>query len=154
AAIVRLGARDAPLVETRTVSMRYRGQGHEVVVSLPSRELDSGDVHLLSSGFEKAYRNLYGRIIPNLTPEAMSFSLRLGTDRALPERIADIDRAEPSVASATRRTFDAATESAVDIPVFRRSDLPSGAEVRGPAFVVEDETSTFVTAAFVCRVNA
>ena len=32
-AVVRLGAGDSALTETRTVSMRYRGQGHEVAVS-------------------------------------------------------------------------------------------------------------------------
>jgi N-methylhydantoinase A len=35
-AVVRMGAPDAPLQETRTGFMRYRGQGHEVAVTLPA----------------------------------------------------------------------------------------------------------------------
>ena len=36
-AIVRRGAGDAPLAETRSAFMRYRGQGHEIAVPLPTR---------------------------------------------------------------------------------------------------------------------
>ena len=34
--IVRRGAGDPPLTETRSAFMRYRGQGHEIAVPLPT----------------------------------------------------------------------------------------------------------------------
>ena len=40
-AVVRAGAPDATLVETRTADMRYRGQGHEISVSLPLGRFDA-----------------------------------------------------------------------------------------------------------------
>src|SRR5205085_11449657 len=36
-AIVRRGEPKAPLTETRSAFIRYRGQGHEIAVPLPSR---------------------------------------------------------------------------------------------------------------------
>ena len=38
-AVVRAGAPDGALVETRAADMRYSGQGHEISVSLPARPL-------------------------------------------------------------------------------------------------------------------
>ncbi|HEV3185678.1 MAG TPA: hydantoinase/oxoprolinase family protein, partial [Xanthobacteraceae bacterium] len=42
-AIVRRGAPDAPLDEERHAFMRYRGQGHEVMVPLPVKRYAEGD---------------------------------------------------------------------------------------------------------------
>jgi N-methylhydantoinase A len=42
-AVVRLGAPSEPLTESRTTYMRYRGQGHEIIVDLPVREYTSAD---------------------------------------------------------------------------------------------------------------
>ena len=41
--IVRRGAGDAPLTETRSAFMRYRGQGHEIAVPLPARPYGAED---------------------------------------------------------------------------------------------------------------
>src|SRR5690348_17162690 len=40
--VVRRGAPEAPLSESWTADMRYRGQGHEVTVPIPSGELRAG----------------------------------------------------------------------------------------------------------------
>src|SRR5262249_1552169 len=37
--VVRAGAGSAPLIEPRSAFMRYVGQGHEIVVPLPARDL-------------------------------------------------------------------------------------------------------------------
>jgi N-methylhydantoinase A len=153
-AVVRLGAPDAPLVETRTAFMRYRGQGHEITVPVPERPLERGDEALLVEAFEGEYRALYGRIIPKLSLEAMSWSLALSTDRPLPERapeMAATRRAEPRGA---RAVLDPDTDRFVEVPVYLRAELAAGARVPGPALIVEDETSTLVTARYDAAVNA
>src|SRR5215470_6531154 len=68
-AIVRCGAGDASLTETRSAFMRYRGQGHEIAVSLPVRTYRSEDAALLRDAFETEYRGLYSRIIPGVEIE-------------------------------------------------------------------------------------
>ncbi|MGA8551085.1 MAG: hydantoinase/oxoprolinase family protein, partial [Stellaceae bacterium] len=62
--VVRCGAPDARLTETRSAFMRYRGQGHEIAVPLPTKPYAAADAATLRAAFEDAYRRLYSRIIP------------------------------------------------------------------------------------------
>ncbi|MDH3662608.1 MAG: hydantoinase/oxoprolinase family protein, partial [Alphaproteobacteria bacterium] len=78
-AVVRQGAPDAKLVETRLAHMRYYGQGHEVVVTLPNRALATEDAALLQARFDDTYRQIYRRIIPNAEVEILTFGLTLAT---------------------------------------------------------------------------
>src|SRR5205809_47767 len=61
--IVRRGAGDATLSETRSAFMRYRGQGHEIAVPLPTRIYRVDDVALLRTAFEDVYRRPSSRVI-------------------------------------------------------------------------------------------
>jgi N-methylhydantoinase A len=46
-AIARLGQPDRPLTERRTAFMRYHGQGHEIEIPLPARDLTDADLPAL-----------------------------------------------------------------------------------------------------------
>jgi N-methylhydantoinase A len=48
---------------------------------------------------------------------------------------------------------DPATGESVDIALYERKHLPAGAVLDGPALIVEDETTTLVTAAFGATIN-
>src|SRR5262249_28034820 len=76
-AVVRRGAPEASLTEQRSAFMRYRGQGHEIGVQLPVRELTAADQPLLTELFETAYRRLYSRSIPGVEIEILSWVLTL-----------------------------------------------------------------------------
>ena len=67
----------APLTETRSAFMRYRGQGHEIAVPLPTRTYNAADAATLRAAFEDAYRRLYSRIIPGVEVEILSWVLLL-----------------------------------------------------------------------------
>jgi len=153
-AVVRLGAGDSALTETRTVSMRYRGQGHEVTVALPIRAFAPADAQLFLESFERAYRLLYGRTIPRLSLEAMSWSLSLAKSRALPERATDVAPSKRPAASRTRAIFDSDLGAFADVPVYARSELSPGAFLPGPVLIVEDETSSLVNKNHDLLVNA
>ena len=73
---VRLGAPDADVVQVRTAEMRYAGQGHEIVVALPVRRFVADDARLFRGAFEAAYEALFGRTIPKLDMEIVSWTLR------------------------------------------------------------------------------
>jgi N-methylhydantoinase A len=154
AGVVRLGAPTAPLVETRTAFMRYRGQGHEITVQLPVREYEASDVAAFQAWFDDAYRDLFARIIPNLNVEVLTWTLSLSTDVAMPSAVAlpkERSRPEPQTA---RRVFEAARGEYLTMPVYARASLPPGATIAGPAIVVEDETSTVVSRGFNAMMNA
>ena len=80
--IVRRGTGDAALTETRSAFMRYRGQGHEIAVPLPTRTYNAVDAATLRAAFEEAYRRLYSRIIPGVEVEILSWVLLLSAPPA------------------------------------------------------------------------
>ncbi|HTV88239.1 MAG TPA: hydantoinase/oxoprolinase family protein [Stellaceae bacterium] len=154
-AIVRRGARDAPLTETRSAFMRYRGQGHEIAVPLPARAYDAGDGAALMAAFETAYRRLYSRVIPGVEVEVLSWVLLLAAPA--PHAAADAPpEPPPSRPQAARRraAFDADAAEFAEIAIYERDTLVPGAVISGPAIIVEDETSTVVTRHFDARIDA
>ena len=156
--VVRMGAPDARLVETRTAYMRYRGQGHEIAVPLPEGRIGGdggGDGGVaLRAAFEDAYRQLYGRIIPNLTVEAMSWSLALATEVPLPARADATAGAAAAMMGEMRRLYDIDAGTWREVPVYWRPDLSPGETIAGPAVIAEPDTATVVTANFDATVNA
>src|SRR5204863_145862 len=154
-AIVRRGEPKAPLTETRSAFMRYRGQGHEIAVPVPARDYRDEDAGELLAAFETAYRRLYSRIIPGVEVEVLSWVLLLSgpvpADPAEPPP--EPPRYTPQPAR-RRAVFDADTADFIDVPIYERAALVPGAVIAGPAVIVEDETSTLVSPAFDARIDA
>src|SRR5439155_13486083 len=71
--IVRRAVPAAELIEQRSAFMRYRGQGHEIAVTLPVREFITQDRSTITELFEAAYRRLYSRAIPGVEIEILSW---------------------------------------------------------------------------------
>lgn len=152
--VVVLGAGTRPLAETRTAFMRYTGQGHEVAVPIPGTALTPRSLRVLREAFEGEYRRLFGRLVPKLDIEVMSWALWLGTDSPLPA-CADVVPGPTEVSPAgTRCVLLADVDDYREVPVFSREDLLAGAKGRGPAIIAEDETSTFVPENFEFSINA
>jgi N-methylhydantoinase A len=154
-AVVRAGAGSASLIEQQAVFMRYVGQGHEIVVPLPARDFAAKDAALLRAAFQREYVALFSRAIPRAELEIMTWSLTVSTE---PERAAATASAvapdEAPLEAGRCRLFDPDTGNFMEAPVYWRSDLAHGARLSGPAIIAEDETTTFVTAAFDGAVNS
>src|SRR5205823_2910737 len=140
--IVRLGEPKAPLTETRSAFMRYRGQGHEIAVPLPAKTYRPEDAGELLAAFEAAYRRLYSRVIPGVEVEILSWVLLLSG----PVPAGDASPPElppPSTPSPARRrlVFDSDAADFIEVAIYERAALGPGAVVPGPAVIVEDETS-------------
>ncbi|HXW23220.1 MAG TPA: hydantoinase/oxoprolinase family protein [Xanthobacteraceae bacterium] len=152
-AIVRLGAPDAPLEEERHAFMRYRGQGHEVMVPLPVKRYGDGDDARIAEAFAAAYGALYSRTIPGVDIEVVSWALALRAPVAI--AVAAPQTTEPYVPqpSGRRSLFDPGRGEMIEVPVYRRPDLKPGAQIGGPALIVEDETSTVVSPAFDAMID-
>src|SRR5262249_20787577 len=136
-AIVRRGAPAAKLVEQRSAFMRYRGQGHEIAVELPVRELTAGDRSTIRELFEAIYRRLYGRRIPGVDIEILSWVVAV---RAPSEgHLAAPARERPSEPKpASRRPiFDPDVGVFQEVPIYWRPHLAPGARIRGPAVIAE-----------------
>ena len=121
------------LTETRRAYMRYLGQGYEIAVDVP----EDATAKRLREAFDGAYEQLYGRLIPGLDVEVLSWTLTLRGD----ERRAkgqELDRTA---------SVDAITGRIV------RTALRAGDRIDGPSTIVEDQTSTVVPEGFAARVD-
>jgi N-methylhydantoinase A len=153
--IVRRGAGDQPLTETRSAFMRYRGQGHEIAVLLPTRAYRDSDAALLYAAFEDEYRRLYSRVIPGVEVEVLSWVMLLSAPRPA-ERETAAPTPEPHTPepARSRPVFDPDTGEFIEVAIYERGRLMPGAEISGPAVIVEDETSTVVSRLFDARIDA
>jgi len=153
-AVVEPGARGGKFNETRTADMRYRGQGHEISVSLPMRRYTDADAPLLKELFEATYVSLFGRTIPDLDVEVLSWTLRLADAPPASGRAARITATTSAKSRTTRSVFDPVEARFAAIPIYHRDDLSPGDGFVGPAIIVEAETSTYVGAAFAAHINS
>jgi N-methylhydantoinase A len=152
--IVQQSAGKQALVETRTAYMRYIGQGHEIAVPLPVRGLTPDDRHALLQSFENEYRRQFGRTIPGLEAEVLSWALSVSTEVEVPKALAQVLAREAPPPSAKRSVFDPGRGDFIEAMVYRRDALAPGMRLEGPALVVEDETTTVIPPAFTLSVNA
>jgi N-methylhydantoinase A len=150
-AAVRLGVTSGTLVETRTGFMRYRGQGHEVAVPLPNGKLDPA---ALRGAFDTTYTRVYGRIIPKLEVEAVTWTLSLAEPHQLPSKMAAPKETIEAKPEGTRSMLEFAAREIVEASVYARAELSQGTWLKGPAVIVEDGTSTIVPSGYVARIGA
>ena len=108
----------------------------------------------LRAAFEATYQELYGRIIPRLEIEALTWTLALSEERPLPGRLPEPEVASPPDPAGKRRLIDPGTGSEVEAAIYARETMPPGSRVAGPAVIAEAETSTLVPTGFVAALNA
>ena len=99
---------------------------------------------------------MFGRAIPKLEVEALTWTLSLATDRPLPKPVG-------RPAKAVARPGRAAIASVLDPASGRHDERPPsmnaqrarpGMSLDGPALIVEDGTTTVVPQGFRARINA
>ncbi|MCA0305250.1 MAG: hypothetical protein LCH95_22850 [Proteobacteria bacterium] len=152
-AVVKAGAPAATLVATRTADMRYRGQGHEITVSLPPGPFDAASRERLVKLYEEGYATTFGRTIPGLAVEIMNWTLRLAAEQAPLPRVAPQPADKPATPRGQRALYDPVDQDMKTVPVYHRADLETGSLVPGPAIVAEDETTTVVPRTFAARIT-
>jgi N-methylhydantoinase A len=155
-AIVHFAGSSQALTERRFVDMRYRGQGHELNVELPVRRYSDADAATCQDLFNRQYRKHYSRTIPNLSVEALTWTLVLST----PPRTIAADTIKPELAAAPapierhKQVFDPDFGDFVTAAVIQRPALRPGSTFDGPALIMEDQTTTYVPTGFHGTVSA
>ncbi len=144
---------DDALQVLRRAFMRYQGQGYEIAVDL-DQDIEHLSRATLTERFEENYRALYGRTIPGLSVEILSWTLSLvASNRAagLP-----VERTEPvrTLDPETLTTFfDPVAGEATEAGCFDREALQPGDCVSGPALIREAQTTVVVAAGFTACVG-
>jgi len=156
-AVVEQGAPGAPTVSTAQAFMRYVGQGHEIGVPISAGLLGDQDAAPseaagLRNAFDTSYSELYGRTIPGLDVEVLSWTLVVSTT---PPEVRTLS-APPSqgapLPTGTAQLVEGGSHPRAEAGVFSRSDLAPGMSLEGPALIAEDQTTTVVPTGFAAHV--
>ena len=153
-AVVRPAAPGEELVEQRHAFMRYRGQGHEIAVPLPNSAFAADAAPELRHRFEATYEMVFGRAIPKLEVEALTWTLSIATARPLPKPAKDPARIATPAPSGHREVLDPPSGRHEKAAIHERNALKPGMSLDGPALIVEDGTTTVVPQGFAARINA
>jgi N-methylhydantoinase A len=147
-------AGDRPVSVRKSAFMRYAGQGHEIPVALPDRKLGPGDARTFRTDFEREYTRLFARHIPNAEIEIMSWVVLATTEKEAATRLAAAEAKQAPAPSDERSVFDARLSRRITVPVYERGQLGPGTTLKGPALIVEDGTSTYVSPRFDVSMDA
>jgi N-methylhydantoinase A len=147
--VVRIASGDRGLGERRFADMRYKGQGHELAVEIPTTFYEEADAARLVELFEAQYQKNYGRRIPNLGVEALTWTLVLTAheERDTPRKATEAPPSQ-AVTLRTTRVFDAEVGDFVEAQVIRRETMRPGTAFSGPALIFEDQTTVWVPSSF------
>jgi len=137
------GVATADALEKREAFMRYVGQGYEVAVDVSTMQTLSESE--LRESFEQAYRQLYGRTIPDMEIEILSWTLSLSTRKETASVGAVAPESQDKLPGTTKIYVDGEPFQA---QVTARSALTIGEVRPGPLLVVEEQTTTVVPAGF------
>ncbi len=134
-----------------TAFMRYAGQGWEIPVPLPDKPFGTDAACAIEKLFRANYEQFFGRAIDGLDGleiEIVTWSVKATDERpaVAGHRLATKGRIVQS--TVTRPVFDPETGSTQVYAIAERDTLTAGDHVRGPAIIVERETSTVVTTPF------
>ena len=147
---------DADIVYERSADVRYVGQGYEVRVPLPAGTLGETSGAALTEAFEAVYKQLYGRIGPDVGLEIMSWRLVVsGPKPSLRLRAEgpDSGMAEQAL-KGTRRVYHPEWREYRESPVYDRYKLAPGATFTGPAIVEERESTVVIGPDARCSIDA
>ena len=135
--------------EKRFAYMRYAGQGHEIAVPIEEGYSEDKIAPYLQEAFEREYAHLFGRVIPNMPVEVLTWSLALDGPHPENDFIGMKEIKPASVSSKnTALVYEPATRSMIEYAVYDRASLDPGNLFAGPALIVEAQTTIAVTSSF------
>jgi N-methylhydantoinase A len=141
-----MGEAGARLTLNRFADMRYLGQGHTIVVPLPLGELNAALQGDMETQFEAVYRQLYGRSLPGVAIEGITWRLTaLGRGTALDMAHAHTTVEQAGAAQRGQRSiYLPEVQGYVDVPVYNRYALRAGVQIDGPAILEERESTVVI----------
>ncbi|MGI9434985.1 MAG: hydantoinase/oxoprolinase family protein [Geminicoccaceae bacterium] len=134
------------------VDMRYIGQGHELMITLPDLWLKSDAAEQLGALFEQRYEAIYGVRLDHVGIEITTWSLTLSSAPAVRPETAPITEERSTRPLGSRDVYEPGRGEISSFALHRRDDLQPGDHLDGPAIVAEDQTSTVVPTGWIARI--
>ena len=147
--VVRLGAPAATLRVRRHAFARYAGQGHEVKIELPCEPDADHAGTAIRAAFEHEYRRQYGRCVPGLAVEVLTWATSVAEQRAAPAEAGTCETTDAVPAASARREIRfPGCDGVPSAALHERETLAAGATVAGPAAILEAQTTSIVPPGF------
>jgi N-methylhydantoinase A len=135
------------------LDMRYAGQEHTLTVAVPS---EHGAIAASAEEVHELFTDDYARTFALTMEEDVEIvSVRATLRTALPRRAEDhAATASPDgKPSATVEAYSFTRGASLAFTVLQRETLEAGAELEGPAIVLEETATTYVDADYLARVD-
>ena len=125
------------LETTRTLGLRYLGQGYDLPVKIEDGPLDAAEI---TDAFHEAHHRRYGFARQDQPVELVNVWVSVEVDVGTIALPPCSDGSEVPPPLSTRSVYFAGR--AYDTPVFRREELAVGAKLQGPAIIQQLDTTT------------
>ncbi len=143
--LIEAGATVSDIRIEPAADMRYVGQGYEVTVPVEHAVLLGCDMDGLRRAFEAVYEQRFGRSLPAMQVEVVSWRLRASSAAMADEvRLEQPARSDTQSRSGERAVYFAETGGFTMTPVYSRYSLAPDAQVDGPAIIEEAESTVVV----------
>ena len=152
-AVVRAGAADQKLCEKRLAFMRYQGQGHEIEIELPAGKFGAGLGREIRQRFDTLYQQQYGRTVPNVDVEIINWAFVVATPGKVTRKLAAARKIRSARSSTKRRIYWGQQRKFLEFRCYHRANLKTGDHIRGPALIIEAQTTTLVSPQFNATID-
>ena len=137
----QLDANDAQ--HEHLAEMRYLGQNYELAISFVGNTFDATLLTDTIAHFHAAHLRAYGHSMPERPLEIVNLRLAVNVNRAT-----IVETQTPSsakrFAESTRRSVWYPMINFVETPIYRRDDIPVGAQFVGPAIIEQMDATTVI----------
>jgi N-methylhydantoinase A len=133
-------------VVTRSIDMRYGGQGYELTIPCPAGLIDASVLTELRNGFERAHRQAYGYVAENepiqMTTLRVEAAGLVPKAEFQPQPLATTPAAD--AIRGRRQVWLPETGGFTDCPIYDRERLGHGHRIAGPAIIDQMDSTTLV----------
>jgi len=138
---------------TRSVEMRFIGQGFELSVAVPPGKLSARAAASIVAGFHAEYRKVYDAVPGDLPVEALTWRLRAAGPAPDVNVSGRRSAAGQQRSRQRRRIYFPEAKKYLDTVVLDRYALKPGARVAGPAVIEERESTVVIGPAGKAKVD-
>ncbi len=153
--VVASAAPNIERTEIRQAQMRYVGQGYDIPVPVPLRNIGSNDSETLREAFNDAYRSLYCKLHAGIDIEIVGVSLFVSAFLEKPDMVGSRGTAaQPREAIPNHAVpmFDPAALAYADVSVYSRPVLHPGHYFTGPALIRDLGTTVMIPKNYMASV--
>ena len=134
-----------------SAEMRYRGQSYEIDTVLNPADLEANNLQALGQAFHAMHRQLYGHADERAPVQLVSLRIVISGNNNKPRFPRQtVQHGTPTPEKSLRVWVDGGFR---DVDLYRRSALHAGHVFNGPAIITQDDCTTVIPTAYVCRVD-